>query len=185
METDGEGRPIIRGVAVRYGSTSMVLKDAKGRPFREKFRAGAFSRALATGADVRVLINHDRNLVMGRTSVGTAKLIDDPDALRFEAYPPKTAITDHYLSSISRGDMDGVSFRFYKKSDNWSGAGEATVREVTEADIDDVSVCTYPAYLDTFAGATRSYDEHCQSLARDPRLAKAKRWLRLVEAESQ
>ena len=122
---------------------------------------------------------------MGRTTAGTARLIDDPDALRFEAFPPDSAITEHYRKSIDRKDMDGVSFRFYKLADNWTGAGEATVREVTEADIDDVSVVTFPAYGDTIA-VTRSIDEHCRSQSRPATWRKgALMRLRLAEAATK
>lgn len=182
METSEDGRPVIRGIAVRYGSLSAPLKDSKGRPFRERFQAGAFSRALATGADVRGLVNHNKDLVLGRTTAGTMKLVDGPDALRYEIFPPTSAIAEHYVESINRGDMSGSSFRFYKIRDAWSGAGEATVRDVLEADIDDVSVVTYPAYLDSEA-AIRSIDDHCRIQPRqDAWLLRAKVRLRLAEA---
>jgi HK97 family phage prohead protease len=180
-ETTEAGRPMIRGVALRYGSPSVRMSDSKGRPFTEKFAAGAFSRALATGADVRALVNHDRNLILGRSTAGTLRLKDDGDALRFELDPPDTEIARHYVEAVRRGDMSGMSFRFYKRSDEWSGAGEGTVRTVTEADIDDVSIVTYPAYPDTEA-ATRSLDDHSRSNPA-PWLGMARNRLRLADAE--
>lgn len=157
-ETTEAGRPVIRGVALRYGSLSLPLRDSKNRQFREKFAPGAFSRALATGADVRALVNHDKNLILGRNIAGTLKLSDDADALRYEIDPPDTELARHYIEAIKRGDMSGVSFRFYKISDRWEGAGDSTVREILSADIDDISVVTYPAYPDTEAAA-RSLDD--------------------------
>lgn len=178
-----EGKPLIRGVALRYGSLSAVLKDPQGRPFRERFTAGAFSRALATGADVRCLVNHDRNIVLGRTKNGTLRLMDDGDALRFECEPSDSPIDQHYARKIERGDMDGMSFRFYKKAERWSGMGEATVRDIDEADIDDVSIVTYPAYRDTEA-VLRSLDEHGRSQSRQAsRRVLARMRLRLAEAD--
>jgi hypothetical protein len=146
-----DGKRVIRGVVIRYGSLSATMRDPKGRPFKERFRPGAFSRALATGADIRFLVNHNRDLVLGRNKSGTLLLDDGPDALSFTAYPPATAIGEHYHQVVERRDLDGVSFRFYKIRDQWSGAGEATVRDLYEADIDDVSIVTYPAYGDTMA----------------------------------
>ena len=193
-----DGRKVIRGVVVRYGSLSSTMRDPKGRPFKERFRPGTFSRALATGADVRFLVNHNRDLVLGRNKVGTLTLSDDPDALRFIAYPPATAIGDHYHELVGRGDIDGVSFRFYKLRDQWSGAGDATVRDLYEADIDDVSIVTYPAYADTWAqaeveddpsgqanaerSATHSSSERRDQPRRDPWLDRAAVRLRLVQA---
>jgi hypothetical protein len=191
-ETASDGRRVIRGVAIRYGSLSNPLKDSKGRPFRERFRAGVFSRALAVGADVRFLVNHNRDLVLGRNKAGTLVLSDDPDALRFVAYPPASPIGLHYAEAVARGDMTGVSFRFYKIADLWTGAGEATVRDVIEADIDDISIVAYPAYNDAVAeidddpsgAAARSLDDHCRSHPRrDPWLDRAGVRLRLAEAD--
>jgi HK97 family phage prohead protease len=185
METDPDGRRVIRGVAIRYGSVSKLQKDAKGRVFRERFAPGAFSRAMSVGVDVRFLVNHNRDLILGRSTAGTLRLIDDPDALRYEAYPPSTVIADHYVSAVERRDMSGVSFRFYKIADRWSGLGEATVRDVLEADIDDLSIVTYPAYDDTSA-ATRSHDEYCRATARrDPWLDSAHVRLRLADSETK
>jgi HK97 family phage prohead protease len=183
VEESADGRRVIRGAALRYGSLSNPLRDAKNRPFREKFRAGAFSRALATGADVRALVGHDRTIVLGRNTAGTMRLSDDADALRFEIDPPDTAIGEHYRVSAERGDMRGVSIKFYKVADIWTGAGEATTREVTEADLEEISLTAFPAYGDTEA-ATRSLDEHAQAVNRpDPWVLKARFRLRLAEAQ--
>jgi Escherichia/Staphylococcus phage prohead protease len=158
METDPDGRRVITGVAIRYGSLSKPMRDAKGRAFRERFLPGVFTAALARGADVRFLVNHNRDLVLGRNLSSTLELKDDDDALRYRDYPPATAIGEHYSAVVDRRDMTGVSFRFYAIKDRWSGEGDAVVREVAEADIDDVSIVTYPAYDDTTA-ATRSYED--------------------------
>lgn len=189
MSEGKDGRPVVQGIALRYGSLSSPMKDSKGRPFREKFRSGAFSRALATGADVRLLVNHNRDLILARNKSGTLRIVDGPEALLFEFDPPDSAIADHYVKALARGDIDGVSFRFYKIADQWSGAGEATVREVTEADIDDISVVTYPAYPDTLAlvtepAVTRSLDDHVAAAARrDSWIDSAYARLRLAEAD--
>ena len=115
-------------------------------------------RLLATGADVRALVNHDTSLILGRNRAGTLRLTDDQDALRYEIDPPDTELARHYVEAVRRGDLTGVSFRFFKLSDRWEEAGEATIREVLEADIDDISIVTYPAYPDTEAAA-RSLDD--------------------------
>ncbi|QDV34025.1 HK97 family phage prohead protease [Tautonia plasticadhaerens] len=180
-----DGRPMIVGRAIRYGSLSRELRSDRGR-FRERFAPGAFTRSLQSGADVRALINHDKNLVMGRNVAGTLRLFDDPDELRFEIDPPDTTWSRDYLVSIARGDMGGVSFRFYKRRDDWERdpADGVEIRTVTEAAIDDVSIVTYPAYEDTSA-ALRSLDEFRRSQpAGTPLRARAARLTRLAEADS-
>jgi uncharacterized protein len=184
VETTEAGKPIMRGIALRYGSLSVPLRDSKNREFREKFAPGAFSRALATGADVRALINHDKNLILGRNVSGTLRLFDEPDALRFEIDPPDTELSRHYIEAVRRGDLSGMSFRFYKIADRWEGAGGVTIREVISADLDDISIVAYPAYPDTEV-ATRSLDEYHRSQSRwDQRRASVMVRLRLAEAES-
>jgi phage head maturation protease len=42
--------------------------------FREKIARGAFRKVLDSQPDVRLLINHDDNLVLARTKNGTLKL---------------------------------------------------------------------------------------------------------------
>jgi phage head maturation protease len=59
----------LRGV---FNSPFEVSFD--GYTFREVIKPGAFTRALKEKQDVRCLINHDDNLVLGRTKSGTLKL---------------------------------------------------------------------------------------------------------------
>lgn len=183
VEANDAGRRVIRGTALRYGSYSSPLKDTRGRMFVEQFRAGAFSRSIATGARVRAMVNHDRNLILGNTAANTLTVSDDPDALRFEIDPPNTSIGEHYRVSVERGDMTGVSFGFNKLEDRWSGAGEATQREVLEADLFDISLTDFPAYTDTNA-ATRSLDGYASTLSRKSQ-ARIRADIRLRLAESE
>jgi uncharacterized protein len=176
-------RPVIRGIALKYGSMSLPLRDSRNREFTERFHPGAFSRALSTGADVRALVNHNKDLVLGRNKSGTLRIFDEPEALRFELDPPDTALAKHYVELVRRGDITGVSFRFYKLKDSWSGPENARVRDVHEADIDDISIVTHPAYPDTEAAA-RSLDEYCRSQPRRNVRQWAERRLRLAEADN-
>ncbi len=146
---------VIRGVAVYYGSPSSRMVSPDGRRFVERFRAGAFTNALAAGADVRFVVNHDKNLILGRNAAGTLEIIDDPDALRFRGILPQTELARHYGSSVARGDMTGVSFRFYMVRDQWNRRPDGTwIREILEADIDDIAIVTTPAYPDSSASVS-------------------------------
>lgn len=175
------GRPLIRGFAVPYGKLShpLPILDGAGRrigTFRERFAPGAFASDLPT-ADVRFLINHDRNLVFGRTRSGTLRLIDTPEGLRFEADPPNTAIARHYMAAIARRDMTGASFRFYVEDFRVVYEAGVEVREVRRARIDDVSVVTYPAYPDSRVEVRSA--EATPARSSTPRLDAARRRHRL------
>lgn len=182
---DSTGRPTIQGLAVPYGPLSVELLGPQGRSFRERFARGAFTRALKGDSDVRALVNHDPSLILGRSGAGTLRLMDGPDGLRYEIDPPDTPLAQHYLTAIERGDMSGSSFRFYTTRDDWSVEDDVSIRTVEEADIDDVSIVTYPAYPDTTA-ALRSLDEHrriMDSLRQTPRRNRAARLIRLAEID--
>lgn len=177
---------VIAGRALVYGALSQVLRTPDGGAFRERFLPGAFARSLAGGADVRALIDHQPRLILGRTGAGTLRLRDGADHLGFELDAPATSYADDLLVSMGRGDLDGMSFRFYCNRDSWEeGEGHIPVRSVHEADIDEISVVTYPAYLD--AGAhLRSLEAAARSLARfrrGPCLNRERRRLRLAESD--
>jgi hypothetical protein len=177
VERGADGNAVIRGIAIPYGK----LSDDLGG-FRERFRSGSISKSLPE-SDVRALVNHNRDLILGRNLSNTLRLLDDTDALRYEIHPPSTAIAEHYVQAVERGDMSGASFRFYAITDAWGLEGGETIRDVIEAEIDDISICTYPAYPDTTA-ATRSLEHFRRGQPRrSTSVAMRDRLLRLASAE--
>ncbi len=161
----GQESRMIYGIAHRYGSISVPMRDAKGRTFREMFRPGAFAKSLAAGSDVRFLVNHDPNLILARNRSGTLRITDDSESLRFEAELPPTDLARHYATQVSRQDISGCSFRFVAIRDVWTAGPGGLTREVIEAEIDDISIVTYAAYQDTEAAA-RSLDAHVAAAAK-------------------
>jgi uncharacterized protein len=179
-----EGKPRIVGYAAVFNALSVDLGG-----FREVIRPGAFATSLAN-ADVRAMVNHDRNLVLGRSKSGTLRLMEDARGLRYEVDLPDTQYARDLAEVMKRGDVSGSSFRFYMFDDKsrgqkWRSEPDGVIREITEfAQIDDVSVVTYPAYPQTEA-ALRSLEEFRRSQPRrdEAWLASAAMRLRLVEAE--
>lgn len=142
-----DGRPRIVGYAAMFNRLSV---DMGG--WCERIRPGAFANALKTG-DCRALVNHDPNLILGRVGSGTCVLREDDAGLHFEVDPPDSAIAQHYMRAIERGDIDGCSFAFTTRSHEWD-RGESdddpdirTIIEIKE--LFDVGPVTYPAYPDT------------------------------------
>lgn len=138
----------IEGYAAVFDSES---EDLGG--FTEIIKPGAFTDALA-GCDVRFVVNHDPNLILGRSTAGTLTLTQDARGLKYRVYPPKSFISEHYVESARCGNISGNSFRFYvpedRSGESWESASGRTVRTITRfAKLDDVCLATYPAYPGT------------------------------------
>lgn len=151
-QADHNQAPSIAGYAVVFDAWSEPLADGRGRPFRERFAAGAFDRWLATNPDIRALWNHNSDFPLGRTRNGTLRVAKDGHGIRFEIDPPGTSWGADALASIQRGDVSGVSFEFATKrdgtSDHWErpGGDGIAFRTVLDADLREISPVVFPAY---------------------------------------
>ncbi|MCC5855126.1 MAG: HK97 family phage prohead protease [Idiomarina sp.] len=135
--------------------------------FREVIMPGAFDDVLAD--DVRCLLNHDGNFILGRTKSGTLRLSVDEEALNYEADAPDTqTIKDLVIAPLKRGDIDQSSFAFRvaRDGDKWDededGVLVRTVHRISK--LFDVSPVTFPAYPDTKVSA-RSLEAYKEALA--------------------
>lgn len=122
----------------------------------ETVARGAFARYLSTGGDVKVLWNHDTNLVLGSTGNGTATLMEDERGLwgSVEINPADTDALNA-LARVERGDVTGCSFGFEiaRQEEWWDDDGVYHTR-ITEVDpLYEVSPCTFPAYRATSIAA--------------------------------
>jgi hypothetical protein len=139
---DEEGEPtVIAGYAAVFNKWSENLGF-----FKEKIRKGAFADSIQSD-DIRALINHDPNLIIGRTKNKTLKLWEDDDGLGFEVKLPKTTYAADLVESIRRKDITQNSFGFETQEDDWSP--DRTKRELIKARLFDISPVTFPAYKQT------------------------------------
>ena len=120
--------------------------------FVETIAPVAFDRSLEAGADVRALINHDSNLVLGRSTSGTLRLETDAIGLRFEVDLPDTSYARDLRVSMERGDISQCSFMFQTVKDEWISREGKARRRLLDVELMDVSVVTFPAYPQTTAG---------------------------------
>jgi HK97 family phage prohead protease/HK97 family phage major capsid protein len=140
VDVDVEGLEVrgktVHGYAAVYGVESGDLGG-----FRERIAQGAFDEVLGGDEDVRCLLNHDPNIVLGRTKSGTLRLSSDQRGLRFECDMPESR--SDLREAVARGDIDGASFRFKVGDEDWNG-DLRTVKKIEE--LRDVTLATYPAY---------------------------------------
>jgi hypothetical protein len=149
IENREEGKmPKIIGHAAVFNKLSEVLSWG----YREKIEPGAFKKTIAE-ADIRSLFNHDPNYVLGRNKSGTLKLSEDDTGLLTETDPPDTTWARDLVTTITRKDVDQMSFAFLPIIQKWDETNpEEPVRSLIEVKLFDISPVTFPAYPDTDVG---------------------------------
>jgi hypothetical protein len=148
-----DGSPLIGGYAAVFNKPSDIIGDWLGS-FREIVAPGAFTKTIKDGADVRALMNHDPNFVLGRTKSGTLQVWEDDHGLAFEATPPETQWARDLMETMKRGDISQSSFGFRTIRDRWGNGkdddgDEIDERTLLEVQLFDVSPVTFPAYPQT------------------------------------
>ena len=143
------GPPRIVGTAIVFGEPS---EDLGG--FREVIEPGALDEALER-SDVRVLFNHNPDLILGRVRAGTARLRLTERGLEYEVDVPDTTVGRDVLESVRRGDVSGNSFSFTVAEDEMERNPDGTmIRRVKRiAEIYDIGPVVYPAYPQTVVSA--------------------------------
>lgn len=148
MQLEQQAQQILGGT-IPYNSRS---EDLGG--FKETLDPGCFSESLAAGGgggDVIARQEHDSRLLLGRRSAGTLRLVDGPDALRYEIDLPSTQAGVDCGVSAARGDLKNTSFCFYiedpEEDEDWSVEPDGTLlRTIRRAQIIEVSPVAFPAY---------------------------------------
>jgi HK97 family phage prohead protease len=165
VRADGEAKRF-HGEAIVFNEATWIGSARWG--FRERIAPEAVKRSLDEGADVRFLQNHDANLVLGRTTSGTLALRATESALEVDADLPAVSYASDLAVLLERGDVSQMSFAFEplewttRELDN--GDREYTI---TDLNLFDVSVVTFPAYESTSAGLrARARQSNAARLAR-------------------
>lgn len=166
---DGEnGIRTLRGTPIVYG----VPTDIAGC-FREIIEPGALNGANLK--DVPLLVNHDQKMIpvarsRNNTPKSTMRLTPTAEGLTMEAdidveHNSTAAELD---SAVSRGDLDGMSFKFSVADEKWDDLNsDYPTRHILKFDtIAEVSAVTWPAYE-----ATSIYAERCREALDNARSA--------------
>ena len=141
-----QGKPTkIVGYAAKFNVRSAPMFGS----FREVVAKGAFSKNLP-GADIRFLVGHDTNQILGRTKSGTLSVREDDIGLRFELSLPDTTLAKDVVEQVSRRDLDGMSFGFRKIKDSWGEDENGfALRTLEQVSVEEISLTAFPAYEDT------------------------------------
>ena len=142
------------GYAALYNSASYDLGG-----FTEVLAPGAFTRSIdaihAGRQNVFLFWQHDTGAILASTRSGTLVLSEDETGLKFDF--DTSGLTEQQAKTLARGDLQ-VSFGFMVREDiKEEFPGTTGIRTITDLDLFEVSLVTYPAYGATTV-AMRSWE---------------------------
>lgn len=147
---DGTEVATFHGEAIVFNEWTWIGSQKYG--FRERIAPEAVTDALVED-DVRFLINHDPNLILGRNTAGTVDLRATERSLEVDSELPALSYAQDLAISLERGDVSGMSFAFEILEESVAVEEDGTYSyTITKLRLYDVSVVTYPAYTMTTAG---------------------------------
>lgn len=153
-----DGRKILYGYAAVFDSPSADLGG-----FTEYVRKGAFTRSLKEN-EQKALWNHESSYLLGSTKAGTLRLWEDDVGLGYELTLPNTQMGNDVAELASRGDVDGNSFGFFIRDEEWDDSDKNAVkRYLNEVELFEISPTAFPAYPETSLGIRSAYDKYKQS----------------------
>lgn len=155
-ETQDEGM-VVEGYAMKFNTWSVELRNSQYGNFKETIEKDAFKGADLS--DIPVLVNHDANLIVGRSTNESTELSVDDKGLYFKVKLPKTTVGRDLYENVKVGNINKCSFSFTVKQGGITrGKDEEgnAVQSIKSIDkVLDISLVTYPAYKDTNVGVAR------------------------------
>lgn len=162
------------GTAILFNTRTWIGSRDYG--FWEQIAPEAVTKTLLE-ADVRLLQNHNPDLLLARTNPrmrgedqATLVLEATPAGVRTAADMAPTSYAQDLAILLDRGDISQMSFAFDPISWTREQLADGTMLiTITELRLYDVSIVTYPAYEETDAGLrAAAFDAMCRSAGVDP-----------------
>ena len=153
---------IIEGYFAVFGKETELWPGAY-----EEVAPEAFKTSLSR--DVRALLNHNADIVLGRTKSGTLTLRTDDVGLwgSIKINPDDTDAMNLW-SRVQRGDVDQCSFGFNILKEDTEHREDGSIKWTLEdVELWEVSPVTFPAYADTGISARKA-----QATAEEKRLTE-------------
>ena len=154
-EDSGEKR--IEGYFAVFDSTYELGPDMS-----ESIAPGAFSNTL--DADIRALVDHETMYVLGRNKAGTLELREDDKGLWGSILlNPNDQDAMNAYARVSRGDVNQCSIGFNIRSEETDFRDDGSIHwTITDIELAEVSVCTFPAYSETSVEARKQEKEQIE-----------------------
>lgn len=170
-----DAQPRITGLGSPYGVATTIT--SWWDEWDEVVAPGAWAKTLAAGGNIRSMLNHNPDRLLGTTAAGTLRLSEDEEGLHYEI---DVNLDDSYAMSVfaqvERGDINGASVWFRVISQTWTeptdkNGMERPLRTITEAELFEVGPVVFPAFESTTSAAARSLDRILATAGLGPRRA--------------
>ncbi|MCG9883134.1 HK97 family phage prohead protease [Streptococcus suis] len=140
-QQEGQQEKVIEGYFAVYGSETELWPGAF-----EEIKIGAFDDTLDN--DIRALINHNTELVLGRNKAGTLTLkVDDKGLWARVVINEQDTDALNLYARVQRGDVDQCSFGFNIVEESAEFREDGIVKwTIEKIDLHEVSIVTFPAY---------------------------------------
>ncbi|HEL2310524.1 TPA: HK97 family phage prohead protease [Streptococcus suis 11538] len=168
-QQEGQQEKVIEGYFAVYGSETELWPGAF-----EEIKIGAFDDTLDN--DIRALINHNTELVLGRNKAGTLTLkVDDKGLWARVVINEQDTDALNLYARVQRGDVDQCSFGFNIVEESTEFREDGTVKwTIEKIDLHEVSIVTFPAYEATGVQARKRDFEDLQERTLESRKQKLK-----------
>ncbi|BCK44225.1 hypothetical protein DAT299_17890 [Streptococcus suis] len=168
-QQEGQQEKVIEGYFAVYGSETELWPGAF-----EEIKIGAFDDTLDN--DIRALINHNTELVLGRNKAGTLTLkVDDKGLWARVVINEQDTDALNLYARVQRGDVDQCSFGFNIVEESTEFREDGAVKwTIEKIDLHEVSIVTFPAYEATGVQARKRDFEDLQERTLESRKQKLK-----------
>ncbi len=168
-ETNETDEMKIEGYFVVFNSETKLFEN-----YYEEISDKAFKDIDLT--DIRALADHDTAKVLGRTKSQTLKLSVDDKGLYGEITINKNdSEAVNLYERVKRGDIDQCSFGFNILDETMDTRADGSTKwTITEIELFEVSVVTFPAYADTAVEARSEQMKQLEKRNLQTRKAKLK-----------
>ena len=164
-----EDKKVIEGYFIVCNSETELFPGAF-----EEVAPGSLDNTLDN--DVRALVNHDANLVLGRTKNKTLELrVDEKGLWASVEVNENDGDALNVYERLKRGDVDQCSFGFKILKEDEEIRDDGTIKvTIREMELREVSIVTFPAYGETSVQARMKQAEQIEKRKLDKKKLKLK-----------